>query len=186
MIGNGFKPGFLPEGQWIDENFDTLAISVPGNNLAPKATGVSGTNLFMAGFENNKVNEANVSGKEINHDWEVGTPIYPHAHVVKAVAGAGNVRLGFEYRVLRHDMTPIYDTILETFAVPGTELVEEIIVNFGAIDLSAVDDVGAQVTFRFFRLGADDLDTYGGTILVPTFGWHYKVDTNGSRTIGSK
>lgn len=185
-IGTGFEPGFLPAAQWRDENFDPLAVTIPGNNDAPVATAIAGTNLFMAGFPDAATTEVPVSGKELNHDWLVGSSIYPHAHIIKAAAGTGNVRLGFEYRILQNGSTPIYGDLVDDFAVPETALTEVKITNFTAIDLSAVTGIGAQVTFRFYRLGAHANDTYAGTILVASLGWHYQVNSNGSRTIGAK
>jgi hypothetical protein len=186
IIGPGFKPGFLSEPQWLDDNFDPLALTIPGNNDAPVAFNIAGTSLYMASMPGGVITESIVSGKELNHDWKLGTSIHPHIHVLKSVAGAGNMRLGFEYRITLGDMAPIYGDIVDNFAVPTTHLTEEKFIDFGEVDISSISDVGAQITFRFYRLGTHIDDTYGGAILALSMGWHYQVDSSGSRTVGTK
>jgi len=186
LIGSGFQPGFLPAPQWKDENFDPLAVTIPGNNDAPVALNVPGTDLFMASFPNGSLTEVPVSGKEVNHDWVPGTNLSVHAHILKATAASGNIKLSFEYRVVEDGVAPVYGTISETVAVPTTAWTEECLVSIGEIDMSTFTDIGAQVTFRLFRDPTDVLDTYAGTIVVLSFGWHYQVNTSGSRTIGAK
>jgi len=185
-IGTGYEPGFLPAPQWRDENFDPLAITIPGNNNAPSALNVPGTNLFMASFPNSGITEVPVSGKEVNHDWAPGTNLSVHAHILKTSIATGNVKIGFEYRVSDNGKTPVYGTIDATIAVPSTAWDDALYMLIGEINMSTFTDLGAQVTFRMFRDPSDAADTYAGAIVVHTFGWHYQVNSNGSRTIGAK
>ncbi len=186
LIGTGFQPGFLPEPQWRDENFDPLAVTIPGNNAAPVKLNVPGTSLFMASFPNIAITEVPVSGKEVNHDWVPGTNLSVHAHILKATAVAGDVKLSFEYRVSKKGQAPIYGTISAVQAVPATAWVDSDFIVIGEIDMSTFTGIGAQVTFRLFRDPADVADTYAGTIVVHTFGWHYQINSSGSRTPGAK
>ena len=187
IIGTGNQPGFLPEPQWRDENFDPLAVTIPGNNNAPAKLNVPGTNLFMASFPAiGGITEVPVSGKEVNHDWVPGTNLSVHAHILKTVAGTGDVKLSFEYRVSSGSITPVYGTISAAQAVPATEWTIADYLVIGEIPMSTFTGLGAQVTFRLFRDGSDSADTYNGAIVIHTFGWHYQVNSNGSRLIASK
>ena len=185
-IGTGYQPGFLSAPQWKDENFDPLAARIKGNNDLPGTVNVPGTDLFMAKFANGAFAEVPVSGKEVNHDWVPGTNLSVHAHILKAAAGAGNVELAFEYRVVSEAVTPVYGTLTKVVAVPATAWTVEQIVILGEIDMSTFTNIGAQVTFRFFRNSGAAADTYADDIVLTTFGWHYQVNTNGSRLIGAK
>jgi len=187
MIGTGIKPGFLPEIQWRDENFDPLAITVKNKNNAPTPLAVPGTDLAMANFANGAgITEVPVSGKEVNHDWKVGTNLSVHAHILKATAASGNYKFGFEYRVSCPGITTLYGTISKAQAVPATAWTDSDYIVIGEIDMSTITTLGAQVTFRLFRDPADAADTYAGDIVLHTFGWHYQVNSNGSRLIASK
>lgn len=186
LIGTGFQPGFLPAPQWRDENFDPLAITIPGNNDAPVALNIPTTDLFVASFPNSALTEIPVSGKEVNHDWVVGTNLVPHAHLLKATAAAGDIKMSMEYRIVESGITPVYGTATGIVAAPTNIWTDEARVDLTEIDMSTFTDVGAQVTFRLFRDPSDAADTYAGTVVVLSFGWHYQVNSSGSRTIGSK
>jgi len=185
-IGPGFKPGFFPDSLWEDQNFDVLAITVPGGNNAPTAYTIPTKGLVLPSFpDGNDVTEAPGS-KELAHAWEIGTSIYPHFHLRKLDDGAGDVYFGFEYEVLQGS-TLLEGTLTKTFTVTDlTTLNEESIVAFDAIDLSTITDVGAQITFRLFRNPTDAADDFAGDVAVTTVGWHYLRDSSGSRSIASK
>jgi hypothetical protein len=48
------------------------------------------------------------------------------------------------------------------------------------------NEIGAQFHFRFFRLGSDALDTYTGVAAVSTIGYHYEIDSMGSKDVTIK
>lgn len=185
-IGQGFKPGFYPDALWEDQNFDVLALTVPGNNDAPDPYVIPTTGLVLPSFPDGAAVVESAGSKELLHAWKVGTSIYPHVHLVKLDAGAGSVYLGFEYRIVR-GTTIVSGTKTLTVAVTDrTVLDEEKYTEFEAIDLSTITDVGAQVTFRFFRDPTNAADDFAGDIAITTIGWHLQVNSGGSRLIGSK
>lgn len=185
-IGPGFKPGFYPDSLWDDQNFDVLSISVPGNNDAPVAYTIPDTGLVLPSMPAGASITEVPASKELEHAWEIGTSIYPHAHIVKLAAGAGDVVLGFEYRVA-HGTTVVAGTKPLTLTVTDAAVLDELLfADFGEIALTAFTDVGPQVTFRFYRDPTDEDDTYAGAIAVTTVGWHFKRDSAGSRLITTK
>lgn len=185
-IGAGFKPGFYPDSLWEDENFDVLAITIPGNNNAPSAYVIPTTGLVLANFPDG-ANVTEVPGsKEINHSWELGTTIKPHVHLRKLDAGSGSVFLGFEYQVLR-GTTKISGELTATVPVTDVTVLDEILFyNLGDIVMTSFTEVGAQITFRFYRDPTNGADDFAGDIAITTLGWHYQLNSAGSRQAGAK
>lgn len=184
-IGPGFKPGYYPDPQWVDINFDILAITIPGNNNAPQSFVIPGTGLVLPSFPDGVITEAPGS-VELDHGWKLGTEIRPHVHVRKLTSGAGSIYLAFEYLVLR-GTTKIYGTKEKIVSV--TDVVqydEDLIVPFDPIDVSAIDNVGTQITFRLYRDANNVADNYVGSIGSTTAGLHILVDTDGSQGVGNK
>jgi hypothetical protein len=185
-IGPGFKPGFYPDPLWDDQNFDVLSLTVPGNNDAPTAYVIPDTGITIPKFANGSdIVEASGS-KELEHAWKVGTSIYPHAHILKLTDAAGSVFLGFEYRII-YGSTVLYNSKTVTVPLTGvTVLTQLVFADFGEIALAALEDIGAQVSFRFYRDPTNVADNYAGDIAITTVGWHFQRDTAGSRQVTTK
>lgn len=184
-IGPGFKPGFYPDSLWDDQNFDVLSIKVPGNNNSPVAYTIPTTGLILPSFSGSTITDVPAS-KELEHAWEVGTPIYPHAHIIKLASGAGSIFLGFEYRIA-HGTTIVTGTKTLTLAVTAAAVLDQIVfADLGSIALTAFTDIGPQVTFRFYRDPTNPADDYAGAIAVTTVGWHFKRNSAGSRQVTTK
>lgn len=182
-IGNGLIPGFFAPPQWKDQNFDPLAnavVSASGDPPVPFQ--LPGTLLFVANFPNTTATGITVSGVEINHDWKIGTNIFPHLHFVKLSAGSGNVKFGFTYRIMKNDN--MIDGIVADFTAVDsvTQYVEEVPIELGEIDMSTIPEVGAQVVFTLYRIPGDPEDTFNGDVGVLSNGWHYQINSGGSRS----
>ena len=185
-IGPGFKPGFYPDPIWEDANFDVLAITVPGNNSAPVAYVIPTTGLVLPNFPNGAAVTEVAGSKELDHAWKLGSSIFPHAHVRKIDAGAGDIFLGFEYQVI-YGTTKVTGEKTLTLTVTNVAQLDEVLfADLGEIDLSTIVHVGAQITFRFYRDPTNEADDFAGDIAVTTFGWHYLRDSDGSRYITGK
>lgn len=185
-IGPGFKPGFLSQPFWEDDNFDVLSITVPGNNNAPTAYTIPTKNLILPNFPNGADITEVGGSREIPHAWEVGTSIYPHGHVRKLSTGNGSILLGFEYEILLGSTLVEGSDTITVELDNVTQLNELVFAGFDAIDLSTITEVGAQLTFRFYRDPTDAADDFAGDIAVPTIGFHYQRNTSGSRQITTK
>lgn len=185
-IGPGFKPGFFPDPVWEDDNFDVLSITVPGNNDAPTAYVIPTKGLVLPNFPDGADITEVAGSRELPHSWKIGTSIYPHAHIRKLTAGAGSIFLGFEYELL-HGSTLVQGSDDITLGVDNVDVLNEILfAAFSAIDLSTITEVGAQMTFRFYRDPTNAADDFAGDIAVTTIGYHYEKDTSGSRQITTK
>lgn len=185
-IGPGFVPGFYPSPFWDDQNFDVLSITVPGGNDAPTGYIIPGTGLVLPNFRNSAGITEVPASKELEHAWQVGTSIYPHAHIVKLTAASGSVFLGFEYRIA-HGTTVVSGEKTLTLSLTAATVLNQIVfADLGEIALTAFTAVGPQVTFRFYRDPGNPADDYAGDIAITTIGWHFKRDSAGSRLVTTK
>jgi hypothetical protein len=128
-----------------------------------------------------------VSGTiEIPHDYKEGSDITFHVHWQGAAAptGTDNVKWSLDYTVGVGEATLDAATNITTADTTFDTQYE-----FKRSDFSAITgtnfNIGDQFLFTLERVAADG-DAYAGTALVATVGFHYEVDTVGSRLITSK
>jgi hypothetical protein len=143
------------------------------------------TGIYAAGFD---VGDEGSGVLELLHDYKEGTNITFHIHwgANDAPSGTDYVRWKLTYSVARSGSTfpPVaslevetahsvrYDTHLSSFsAITGT--------NF---------KIGDQLNFTIKRITPSDhpSDGFAGRALAQTIGYHYQVDTLGSRKISTK
>lgn len=188
MIGAGILRGFFGRKLWRDENFDLLTATTPGNNNLPTKVYPPGVGIPYPGFPATVITEF-PGHKEYNHDALTGAgkaEIRPHLHFACTTAAAGDIKWFFEYRIA-HGSSVQSGTVSVVVAAGGVAWVEQK-VEIGQILLDAgVADIGAQIGFRFYRSPADPPDTYPDTVIVNgTAGWHYPLNSAGSRGIFTK
>jgi hypothetical protein len=166
---------------WEDDNLDPTTLT--GAGTAPTATQWASTGISIAGFANNTTDE--VAGtREIPHKTKLGSNIYFHAHWAANTTNVGNVRYGLEYFFTTEGVaTTTSTTIYLTASTTGTAWAK-ISSEFPPITIP--NEIGAQFHFRFFRLGSDALDTYTGVAAVSTIGYHYEIDSMGSKDVTVK
>ena len=168
---------------WKDENFDALPRL---GAAAPDLINLDATDIQVSAFDGAATLEESNGHRELQHDYEEGTDIVPHVHWMPVNANAGNVEWFFEYYIKSGAVILATGTLDAVQAAPGVAW-EEQRMDFSAIDGSSFT-IGAQVSIRFYRdpNGGSGNDTYGSDAAVTTFGYHYRVNTTGSRTIDAK
>lgn len=129
---------------------------------------------------------------QLQHDWEQGTPLYPHLHWIQQGSAEPNWLL--KYKLLRNGAAVTIETdysnhiVLEKTAnvfAYTAPLVQ--ITKFAAIDMSAVTGVSHMVHFVLFRDSTDESEEFDGadpSIIAEhaiEFDIHYKKDRLGSR-----
>jgi hypothetical protein len=173
---------------WKDDNFD---ISTLGTALgdAPDVIALSSTNIEVVCFSGATLplgGIEEVSGcREIQHDYLQGSNITPHIHWYPTTNDAGNVVWQLEYCIVRGgNVVGAATTITVTQAAGGVAWTQK------RADWTAITgtglQIGDQIHFRLFRDYNHASDTYEHDAAAATFGFHYQVDTVGSRTITAK
>lgn len=168
---------------WKDENFDPirgLGASAPG------LVNLDTTSIQIVAFDGANTLEQVSSHRELQHDYKEGTDIVLHVHWMPVNANAGNVEWFIEYYIKTGNTTFATGTVSAIQAAPGVAWQEQ------RLDVATLDGasfvIGAQVSLRLYRdpgVGNPD-DTYGSDAAVPTFGYHYQMDTTGSRQVTTK
>lgn len=196
-IGTGRLPGFNAGVLWVDENFDILAASVPGNNNLPTPIMRPGTEISYAGFPaGQNITEALVH-KEYHHSaiivpkadksGVVNPQIRPHAHFAPTSNTTGNIKLFFDYYI-HFDNQSMSGVI--SVVVPANEIAwQEQRIEIGSIEfpVELQNQTGIQIGGRFYRDPTDPEDTYPDAVVITdTAGWHYPVDSDGSIGVFAK
>jgi hypothetical protein len=115
----------------------------------------------------------------INHDFKVGSAIYPHIHWAPATTGGGKVRWGIEYTwAMGHNQ--------QNFSAPVTVYIEQTAPGIVHRHMIAeVADPGITLTglepdslilARVFRDAAHANDTYTGAVFGFMSDMHYQAD----------
>jgi len=171
---------YLRPSQWKDENFDLLAFSATGNNPLPDPIDLDNTNIKVAGFPATQIRE--VSGtKEINHDAMLGGIIAPHIHWMPTTANAGNVVWRAEFYISYTNEPLVQGSFKIVSPASGVAWGNgRVNSEFGEF-FNSLTEIGGQLSFRLYRDTTDLDDTYPDTVAAQTFGYHYQLDSAGSR-----
>lgn len=163
---------------WKDENFS----GNPGSgSSSPSIVNWDATNLETYGFDGGATTEELFSGKELQHDYAEGTDLKFHIHWSPIDTNAGNVKWQMEIVILGDGATKYSSSISAIQAAGGTAYTPQYLA-IETVDGSDFE-IGDQVGIRLFRDPSDGADTYGSDALLAfTYGFHYEVDTLGSRT----
>jgi hypothetical protein len=136
--------------------------------------------LYLYEFSADDMNEV-FSNFHIDHDYKLGTMLYPHLHFATTSSASGVVRLGFEYSFAQgHSLGtfPATTTLYLNFTVPANSqyvhFVAEVPEGQG-IPGTGVDTDGV-VLMRIFRDAANAADTFPATIFGILADLHYEVD----------
>jgi hypothetical protein len=136
--------------------------------------------IYLYEFSASQMNEV-FSNFHIDHDYKLGTMLYPHFHFVTTNTGSGVVRLGFEYTFAKgHGLEafPATTTLYRNFSVAANSqnihFVAEMPEGQG-IPGTGVDTDGV-VLMRIFRDAGHTDDTFPGTVFGILADLHYEVD----------
>lgn len=168
---------------WKDENFDISSARSTSGDM-PDMIAMEGSNIEIASFDGASTTEEISIVKELNHDYQAGTPISFHIHWMPTTTNSGTVRWNIDYKI-KHPSTSV--------TVSGTSVVVDTssrtawkvqTAEFADIDLGANALIGSQIHFRFYR--TPTLDTYPDEAAMSTMGYHYLTDSRGSSQRTSK
>lgn len=149
-----------------------------GDNNAPSLSAFRG-NIKLFAFPTNKMTQS-VAIWHIDHDYAMGTALYPHIHWSIATSNLGTVRWGFEYTVAKghqQEAFPAPTTIYVEQASNGTPYMHYVaeFSDAQAIPGSLVEP-DSLIIARIFR----DPTHINDTLEAPVFGlcldMHYQAD----------
>lgn len=170
---------------WKDINFDPKSIK-QGPVNPPTVGNLDSTGILISIFEDTSVVQSIHGSLELQHDYKEGSDIVPHIHWTPTTTDSGDVQWFLELYI-KEGSTTLYSGTINVIATSTETAWEEIRSDFSAIDGTNLG-IGSQISFRLYRDSrvSNSNDTLGADVGVFTVGFHYEIDTIGSRSITSK
>ena len=172
---------------WEDANFDPTMLTGGGN--LPQRINFASTVTGVAGFVGNQTDEVSATIEvphcaRLNNVGQTSVKYSFHAHIYSTTTAGGNARFGLDYLFTKEGVAvTTATTLLITVPLLTTAWAKH---TFAFADITAPDQLGSQMHWRFYRLGNDALDTSTDIVACATVGLHYEIDSNGSRLITTK
>lgn len=165
---------------WRD---NTSELFVRGGVNAPAAS------TFIGGIDQyefvSNLTKTVFSNFHINHDYALGTALFPHFHFSPKSNNAGNVMLAFEWSIAKgHSQAVFPATTTKTliFAIPANSAFKHFIAELPTID--AISGIGIEpdtlILMRISRVGANAFDTFPDSIWGATADLHYQANLRGT------
>lgn len=116
----------------------------------------------------------------VDHDYKLGSPIYPHVHWSINTASLGTVRWGFEYQIAKgHQQMAFTDSVIvyveqESLGIPYMHYVAE--VSDQDVIPGTLIEPDTIISIRLFRDGANVNDTMNDDVFGITIDLHYQAD----------
>ena len=176
---------------YLDENFSALATL---GASAPDLINYNTTNIRVPSFDGAGTMEEVQNWVEYQHDGLEAldstsvTSISVHAHVGPVNNNIGDVKFFCEYiandgltgeTVASGTLSNVVSNVAD-----GTAWLDKVI-PIGTIDMTG-GRIASQIGLRVYRDPTDPEDTYGSDVYMKTWGYHYKVDSVGSRNLFTK
>jgi hypothetical protein len=168
---------------WRDlkSEFVVRATTGSGNPTFGTLTGLGGMQGLI--FSSSSMNQV-WANYHIDHDYAMGTPIYPHIHWMPLTTALGTVRWGIEYTVAKGHQQSQGSKFQNTTTVFVTQSITQNSQNVHFVaEVSDADAIPADliepdtvIKIRFFRDAAND--TYSGNVHAWQGDLHYMVGQN--------
>lgn len=144
------------------------------------------TNIDCTYFEGSGTGTEEYSEwREYPHNGKEDSDIQFHIHGATPDTATSNIKISLEYIIKSGTTTRASGTVSTTFAA-GSGAWEEQRINIGSAVGSSSIKIGDQIGMRVFRDAGDAADVNTADFYCTTFGFHYEIDTMGSRQITSK
>jgi len=152
---------------------------------APDRIKLAASNIEVLAFDGSALTEEISGSLEIPHDYKEGTDLHPLVIWGPTTNGAGNVKWHGEFIVSSIGSIDSGSTSISVVNATNTAAWENFKADFPVMAGAGLT-IGKQLSFRIFRDPTDGQDTYGADAFIKNFGFHYEVDTMGSREINTK
>lgn len=167
-----------------DDNAGGITLTKAAANQ-PDLVTIDSTSILTYAFDGGAAMEELHWATEIPHSYKEGTDLIPHAHIYPTTTGAGNIKFFLEYWVKSNGGTAVTGTASFVVAAGGTAW-EESRENFDSVIDGSTLTIADQAHFRIYRDPTDAEDTYADDVAIGTLGYHYEIDTIGSRGVVTK
>jgi hypothetical protein len=167
---------------WRDKNFDPAQFTKGAG--APDLTDINGTNIEVVAFDGVNTTEEVSAWSEHPHEAKQNADIVPHIHWAPTTGDSGSVQWNIDYYMFESGTLFGSGALTQAQAAPGSAW-QETRLDMGTIGGGSLI-IGAQIGLRLWRDPSDGNDTYTHDAVVTTFGYHYEIDTIGSREIVEK
>lgn len=179
----------------IDSGFNALSLwdDIPiipsvfrAGVSAPDLIDFIGSATKIYGFNGGSTAEYLDGCFELLHGYAESTDLRPHIHWCPTTSAAGNIKWQMRYEIKNTNET-FTGTNTITVAIDNTEETawKSLVVEFDVIPGSELS-IGAQCIFTLFRDPTDEEDTYPDDAGLITFGIHYQINSDGSRSVMAK
>ena len=179
LVWNG-SAWITPPSYWRD--LTTELYTRQGAN-APTATAFQG-GLIQYEFTSNQVRTV-FANFHVDHDYALGTKIYPHFHFSPKSNNSGVVRIEFEWSFAKgHGQEAFPSTTSKTldFTIPASSAYKHFVAELPEVDAIPGTDIEPDtlILMRVSRLGNDAADTFPDSVWGFTADCHYQADTFGT------
>ncbi len=167
---------------WEDANFDPTMLT--GGGTQPSPITFASTGMTVAAFSGSQTDEISATFEiphcaKLNAAGQTSVVCSFHGHIYPTNTAGGDCRFGLEYLFTKEGIAVTTSTTLYvTVTLPTTAWAKK---SFSFADIVVPEELGSQMHWRFFRLGADPLDTATADVACATVGLHYEIDSVGSR-----
>lgn len=184
-MSNKFKTGIDPvEVMYKDDNAGGATLAI--GSSAPDLVAFNGGTILTRAFDGNATSEQLFWGREINHDYAEGGDIQVHLHWCPTTANSGNVEWFVDYTIDRNNVGNLASGTLSVVDSADGTAWTPTVVEIGTIDGTNFK-LGDQCAFRLYRVPNGTNDTYpDDAAIAHTFGYHYPINSVGSRQIITK
>jgi hypothetical protein len=178
-IVNNAETGFEFLSGWNDLTSSLTAGKVTGG-AAPTWAAWGGTNIYTWQFAAASVDSLQVDPFHFDHDYKIGTNVYPHIHWKPDDTNTGVVRWGIEFTFAIGHGQAAFSTTTTTIYIEqagsGTQYMHQIAeVADPGITLTGLEP-DTLVQARIFRDATHANDTYTGVAHGLTVDMHYEAD----------
>jgi hypothetical protein len=161
---------------WRD-NIIQFGVEVGDNNAPTLAVFLGAIKLYA--FPTNKMTQA-VAIWHIDHDYAMGTDLYPHIHWSVATPNVGTVRWGFEYTVAKGHQQQAFSPTTTTYVEQASLGIQYMhyVAEFSdaqAISGSLVEP-DSLIIARVFRDPTHPNDTLDASVFGLCLDMHYQAD----------
>lgn len=167
----------LPAG-WKD-NIVTLNAGNMGDPSHSPIFADSGNGIWGLCFSDDNINYA-YCDFHINHDYKIGSKIYPHIHWIPLSYSTGNVKWVFEYIFAKghgQSETLIGSTTSIVVIQAGKGLIgEHMVAECSDSQAFIVQEPDTVVRVKIYREGTSIEDTFYGSVIGLMMDFHYQSD----------